>query len=314
MIESLLLLHTLFVTTATGVLLSWLLLVRIRERRRAARDAVLRSRYLRIVMLALLADRAATLRFPMLGRSGTRRLLAETLASLADITYGLDGGALRRIVDAYGIDRWLLRRIRLSRGDVRARWLLLLSRLPAGPEEAGRVARYARDRNRQVRFQTLMVRLACDPSAARRLMSEYAEPFTSCEVEEIMGALRRGMLPIAYEPLVTSECRNLRIVGLHIVRRFGIEEAERLLLRVVARDDAPDLGREALYTLCSLRCPLAARDVCGVLTAMEPAERKALLRYMAAEGYSPEALRQLLDDREQPYYESLVKSYKRSLA
>ena len=37
--------------------------------------------------------------------------------------------------------------------------------------------------------------------------------------------LRRGLLPIAYEPLVGSPNRNLRMVGLGIVRQFGIEEA-----------------------------------------------------------------------------------------
>ena len=59
--------------------------------------------------------------------------------------------------------------------------------------------------------------------------------------------LRRGLLPIAYEPLVGSPNRNLRMVGLGIVRQFGIEEAERLLLAMVARERVPELGREALF-------------------------------------------------------------------
>ena len=33
-------------------------------------------------------------------------------------------------------------------------------------------------------------------------MAEYPEPFSACEVGEIMAVLRRGMLPIAYEPLI----------------------------------------------------------------------------------------------------------------
>ena len=61
---------------------------------------------------------------------------------------------------------------------------------------------------------------------ALRLMAEYPEPFSACEVGEIMAVLRRGMLPIAYEPLIGSPSRNLRIVGLNIVRQFGIEEAQ----------------------------------------------------------------------------------------
>ena len=183
----------------------------------------------------------------------------------------------------------------------RARCLLLLSRLPVGAAAADCAARYAASRNRYVRFQSLMVRLAADPSTALRLMAEYPEPFSACEVGEIMAVLRRGMLPIAYEPLIGSPSRNLRIVGLNIVRQFGIEEAERLLLRIVAGDEDPELVREALYTLCAL-------------SALPPAERKALLRYVVAEGYSPGPLRRLLDERERPYYESLVQTYKRSLA
>lgn len=141
---------------------------------------------------------------------------------------------------------------------------------------------------RYVRFQSLMVRLPPDPSTALRLMAEYPDPFSACEVGEIMAVLRRGMLPIAYEPLIGSPSRNLRIVGLNIVRQFGIEEAERLLLRIVSGDENPELVREALYTLCALRRPLTRRAVSGRLSAMSPAERKALLRYVVAEGYSPD--------------------------
>ena len=79
-------------------------------------------------------------------------------------------------------------------------------------------------------------------------------------------------------------------------------------------DEDPELVREALYTLCALRRPLTRRAVSGRLSAMPPAERKALLRYVVAEGYSPGPLRRLLDERERPYYESLVQTYKRSLA
>ena len=90
--------------------------------------------------------------------------------------------------------------------------------------------------------------------------------------------------------------------------------AEGLALRIVAGDEVPELGREALYTLCALRRPLTRRRVGRRLTAMSPAERKALMRYMAAEGYSPGLLRRLFDARERSYCESLVQSYKRSLA
>lgn len=314
MTETLLMLYTMFAAAGTFALLSLLGAAELRARRRRCRDAALRAKYLRIVMLYLLAGEGPAPRFPMIRRAGARLLLVETVAGLAGVTYGLDAAPLRRIVAEHGLDAWLLRRTARSRGYRRARCLLLLSRLPVGAAAADCAARYAASRNRYVRFQSLMVRLAADPSTALRLMAEYPEPFSACEVGEIMAVLRRGMLPIAYEPLIGSPSRNLRIVGLNIVRQFGIEEAERLLLRIVSGDEDPELVREALYTLCALRRPLTRRAVSGRLSAMPPAERKALLRYVVAEGYSPGPLRRLLDERERPYYESLVQTYKRSLA
>ena len=303
MTERLLIAYTALAALATAALLAALCISELRARRRSGRDTVLRSRYLRILMLYLLSGAGPVPRFPMIRRAGARRLLAETVAGLTGVTCGLDAAPLRRVVAAYGLDRWLLGRIRLASGCRRARGLMLLARLPLDEAVAARAARYVRSRNRWVRFQALMVQLSADPSTALRLMAEYPAPFSACEVGEILILLRRGMLPIAYGPLV-----------LGIVRQFGIEEAERQLLRIVAGDDAPELGREALYTLCTLRRPLTRRRVGRRLTAMSPAERKALMRYMAAEGYSPGLLRRLFDARERSYCESLVQSYKRSLA
>ena len=247
MTETLLMLYTMFAAAGTFALLSLLGAAELRARRRRSRDAALRAKYLRIVMLYLLAGEGPAPRFPMIRRAGARLLLVETVAGLAGVTYGLDAAPLRRIVAEYGLDAWLLRRTARSRGYRRARCLLLLSRLPVGAAAADCAARYAASRNRYVRFQSLMVRLAADPSTALRLMAEYPEPFSACEVGEIMAVLRRGMLPIAYEPLIGSPSRNLRIVGLNIVRQFGIEEAERLLLRIVSGDGTG--ARSALYAL-----------------------------------------------------------------
>ena len=218
MTERLLIAYTALAALATAALLAALCISELRARRRSGRDTVLRSRYLRILMLYLLSGAGPVPRFPMIRRAGARRLLAETVAGLTGVTCGLDAAPLRRVVAAYGLDRWLLGRIRLASGCRRARGLMLLARLPLDAAVAVRAARYVRSRNRWVRFQALMVQLSADPSTALRLMAEYPAPFSACEVGEILILLRRGMLPIAYGPLVESPCRNLRIVGLGIVR------------------------------------------------------------------------------------------------
>lgn len=277
--------------------------------RRQGSDCVLRRRYLHIVMLALFAGERVVPRFPMLRRRGARLLLAETLAGIISLTYGLDVALLRRIVGRYRLDEWLLSRARHAQGYRRARFLALLAALPVGREVARQTARYLRSRNRYVRFYALMIRLTAEPSAALRCISEYSRPFSDAEVAEITALLRRGVLPVAYEPLVASACPNLRRVGLSIVRQFGIVQAEPLLLKMLSDRE----GIEALYTLCALRRPLVRREVVGFVSRLDSGERRALMRYMARTGYSPRLLLRLFDRDECAYYNTIVQSYKRCL-
>ena len=104
MTETLLMLYTMFAAAGTFALLSLLGAVELRARRQRSRDAALRAKYLRIVMLYLLAGEGPAPRFPMIRRAGARLLLVETVAGLAGVTYGLDAAPLRRIVAEYGLD------------------------------------------------------------------------------------------------------------------------------------------------------------------------------------------------------------------
>ena len=265
------------------------------RRRREQWGNAVRGEYLRLVLLALAEGDTdgASGRFPGIGRVGARHALAEVLSRLAASTYGLDNRPLRRIVRENGLESYLL----------------LLSRLPLEAQTDAAVARYTASRNPYVSFYALMTRLAFDPTMALRLVGEFARPFTVYEVSEVMATLRRGVLPVAYEPLLDSSDRNLRIVGLNIVRQFGIEEAERQLLGIV-RNGPQELAREAVYTLCALHRPLARREVADFVRGMNAADRKALLRSMAREGYSARAVGALSPEPERAYYRSLVDSYK----
>lgn len=314
MTETPMILWSAIAAAATLLLLCLIAVGELQMRRRRSRDAVLRTKYLHILMLTLQSGDESVPRFPLLHRAGAMRLLAETVAGVAGSTYGLDTGPLGRIVRHYGLDEWALRRVRRCRGYRRAGALALLAHLPAEGAVAERVSCYLRSRNSYVRFYALMARLAADPTTALRLMAEYPVPFAASEVAEIMVVLRRGMLPIAYEPLLVAEQENLRRVGLAIVRQFGIEEAGQQLLRMAAEDTQPEVGCEALYTLCSMRQSLQRHEAACRIASLGAAQRKALLRCMAAEGYSPSELDLLFDRREMPYYHSLVQSYKRSLA
>ena len=296
------------------VLLSGAVVVRrLVDGRRHRRDALLSRQYLHIVILSLMSETDTVPHFPRLESAGARMVLAETLARLVSSTYGLDLGPLRRIFRDAGLQPYLLRCARRTRGFRRARCLSLLSRLPADAAVAAAVERYGSDRHRAVRFYALMVRLAADPSMALQLIGAYPDPLSAFELSEIVSMLRRGVLPVAYEPLIESPNRNLRSLGIAIVRQFGIEEAEENLLRIASEDTTGELGREALYALCALRRPMARREVVRRMGLMSRAERRALLRCMALEGYSETAFGSPVGDEETPYFESFVLSYKRCL-
>lgn len=286
---------------------------RLRQRRRG-RDTVLRAKYLHILTVALLSGRRTAPRFPLLNRPGARAILVRTLAETIRATYGPDDEPLRRTVAEYGLDRWLLRRIRRSGGYRRACYLALLAQLPVAPEIALRAANHASSRNRYVRFYALLVRITADPAEALHAIASYPSPFTATETAEILSVLRRGMLPIAYAPLLESPVENLRRLGIAIVRQFGIEEAEIPLLRIVDTDLSPELAFEALDTLRSMQLPLCRREIVGRIARFDDAHRKTLLRRMAAGGYAPHVLQRLFEPHEQPYYEALVQSYKCTLA
>ena len=298
---------------AVGLTVAALLAV-VGERRRRERDVRLRAEYLRLLLSALEGENPCMPAFPEFGRRGTRRILCETVAGVVAITYGLNQEALRQVVGSHGLDRWMLRRVRRSRGYRRAHALALLACLPSDGATAAAAGCYLRSRNRYVRFYALTVQLAAEPAHALRRIGEYRAVLSASEVAELMALLRRGILPLAYVPLLEARAVNLRRVGLAVVRQFGIEEAEGRLLQFVADTAEPELGREALYALCSLRRSLLRREVAVYIVGMDDRERRALLRCMALEGYAVATMQRLFDEAERPYYETIVRSYKRSLA
>lgn len=248
---------------------------------------------------------------PFSRSSVDRMRLAETLSRLISATYGADRTTLQMIVRAYGLERYLLRRARRSRGLRRACCLRLLADLPIGARAMAEVAHYRLDRQREVRFAALLVQLAAQPEQMLRLVAEYDEPMRGAEIAEILHLLRRGALPIAYQPLLGASNENLNRIGFALVVQFGIEQAEPELLRLVARTGR--VGVRALYVLAALHRPMQRRVVILRIRRLSPAERRSLLRYMVSQEYTAEQLRSLFGAVESPYSERLVASYKRSL-
>lgn len=207
--------------------------------------------------------------------------------------YGLDGGCCAGYARAQGYRRAL--------PDA--------ARLPAGDGIGAEAARYMRSRNRYVRFYALMTQLA-EPATSLRRMAEYDIPFRPAKCRRSWPCCAAVCCRSANRSSALRTA-TLRMVGLGIVRQFGIEEVERLLLAMVAAK-VPELGRSALC-LCSMRCSLRRRGG-GPHRLDEPRRTQGADALHGAGGRMRlPSLRRLFDDRERPYYESLIHSYKRSL-
>ncbi len=238
---------------------------------------------------------------------------AEVVGMVYSSTSGLDDGSLRRFVERTGLEQKLLGRAARSRGYRRAAWLAMLGRLPLSRQAAADVTPYLLSNNPLVRLEALTVMLAAEPASALATLGDHPHRVTALEVAEVMSVLRRGRLPVAWEPLLEDSRVNLRRVGMALVRQFGIDEAEPHLVGIAGCEDAT-LGGEALVTLCLLGRPLRrAGRLCGV-AGFDSRRRRSLLRLVAAEGYALAALDGVIGAEDKPYYATRVNSYKRMLA
>lgn len=285
---------------------------RLRGRRRV-RDEVMLRRSTQGVVLHLLTDREGLPRLPLERLVGRQRMLALLLARLGAATYGFDPDLFRRLMLHYRLDRYLLRGVRRSWGLRRALYLKRIADLP--PLESLRRATrpYLYDSSREVRFAALLVQISAAPHELLRLVASYPQRLTAGEVAELLHLLRRGLLPIAYRPLLSSPNPNLQRVGLALVAQFDIEEADERLLAMLSSPSDRPLSVAALRTLTALHRPLRARAVVLFVRALPPVLRRSLMRRLAHEGYTLRQVQPLFDAEQGVSYARMVESYKRSL-
>ena len=251
---------------------------------------------------------------PPLRSRRERMQLARVLSELADKTDVGQHACAERMVASYDLDRLLLDRARRSHGYRRAQWLLRLSRLNPRRTVAEQAARFLDSRNRYVRFHAMMCIVASDPLHAHRMVAAWDERLNSFEISQIIALVFRGRMPVACAPLLNSPHPNLRLLGIGIVRRIGAEETRPLLMKIAANDPDRAVAARAAYALCALHLPLDERAAIRALSRMSSADRKSLYRFMALEGYSVGALSALFREQERRYFETLVGSYKSTIA
>lgn len=242
-----------------------------------------------------------------------RMALAEALHTVACHTCGTDMRLLRIIARLNSIDRFLMRGAALATGYRRARYLILLGSVPPTAAQARRLGRYLRNRNPFVRIYALTAMLAANPATAIRTIGEYPYTLSPFDITQITAMIRRGLLPIAFDPMLSDDNPNIRRLGLAIVRSFGIDTARKQIVRMAELDEDPAVAVEALHTLAALGHAIPTERLRGRIADFDAPRRKALSRFFAAQGYSIRTVEALFDATECECARQLIDSYKKSI-
>ena len=272
----------------------------------------LRERYTSQITTLLITQQECDIS-PKANTPQRRMALAEAIYTVMSHTYYNDISPLRKIVEKSHLENFLWRRIRLYNGTYRARLLLLTSAIPLRKITAEMLSSHLRSKDDDIRISALTSMLAATPTTAIHTIAQMEFPLSPFDLARIIALLRRGILPIAYEPLLSSENRNLRMLGLSIVRSFGIESAERRLHQIISTERDTEIITHTLYTLASLGRSLSHTRIRERLASMTATKRMELCRHLCIEGYSLGSVKTLFNDSEVNYAERVINSFKRQL-
>lgn len=289
---------------------------RVRQRRIGVRRTLERY-YVNVLNRRLLEGRCEQCGFPLIERRSSRLTLAVVVAQIGAMTYGYNRRVLADIVRCYSLDQLLLTEARWSFGMRRVEWLHTLAQIECSDRVYERMMnRYGRSRNSYIVLCMTLAALNHSPERCIAILAERERPLSPFDLSEVLMMLKRGLIPVAYQPLLRAEQANVRLLGLCIVRYFGVTEAEEEVVAAIATDDR-EVAEAALFTLCALRLRLDREPVREAARRMSEGRRRSWYRHLASEGYSSRAISRILpeDDRSQmrEYVEQAVASYKRCL-
>ena len=186
-----------------------------------------------------------------IGRGIARRRLVQCVVFVAQMTTAPSTEVLRIVVKYYHLERYLVNHILSSRSSSdRAYMLSQLARLPISINTARAVEYLIEDSDADVSFYALMTLFAAAPNMAVIRVANMEHKLSRREVAEILSMLSRGCCPIPYTPLLMSDNYNLQLLGIHLVRRFGIVESRGEIICIL-RDRESELREDALTTLAT---------------------------------------------------------------
>lgn len=242
-----------------------------------------------------------------------RTALAEAIYSISGLCYGSGRDTLQQIVQANHLKEFIIRRLRRASSTNAAEQLLLLGAISSDSKDQTLLARYLHSIEPLTELCAMLALLNTAPKAFISHLCDTTTELHPFSRACIIAQLRRGAMPIAFEPLLESKHRNLKLLGLAIVRSFELDIAAKHITRLIAQDEEVDTLHEALYTLAALKRPLNSNTIRQRLAQMSVSERKSFCRHLSIEGYSLQTIERLFPHKEASYAEQLISTYKREL-
>ena len=86
------------------------------------------------------------------------------------------------------------------------------------------------------------------PQRAVSHLAQMEYRLSRSQVAELLTVMERGYCSLPYELLLMSDNYNLQLLGIHLVRRFGITESRAEIVAIV-RNEKSELRQDALETL-----------------------------------------------------------------
>ncbi len=235
---------------------------------------------------------------------------ARVVARLGVLIYRIDENTLREFSRAMNLDRYLINRALHTNGSSRIEALRLLSQVPLACSVEQELSPLLENGDREAAFWAMLAIINGDREHVIEYLASYKYIMSVLEVSQVLEMLGRGVVSVAYQPLLIAESMNLNLIGLALVERFGVESASQMVASLAQDSPWSQVRARAVEVLISMQLPIAIDVIARYIYSLRECERYSLLRHLAFAGYSSSSLMGIITSEERRYFLSLVQSYK----
>lgn len=236
-------------------------------------------------------------------------VVLDSVLFVADKIYGDRLNRLVLIIEVCELDYYLLGLIRRSRGLQRVRNLSKLSLLTNAAMVVEYAEAYLEEEHRATRFYAIAALVSARPSRAIRYIERFDSALTLHEVALLVQLMRRAGVAIAYTPMLVSQNRNVRLVGIYLCEHFSITDAEPHLQRLAESKDR-EVAYMALQAICAIRGDISTVEVGEALQQFMPHQRAAFIMRAVQNCYSLRSCAHYLSPDEREMFSQRQNSYK----